>query len=103
MKKNGKDSKTNWSKADAYQNTTADYEELPEWTDEMFDAADLYYGNMLIRRGRGRPKKSAKARAKSISLRLDPKIDAYFRATGKGWQTRINKILADWVKKHPMA
>jgi uncharacterized protein (DUF4415 family) len=102
MKKSRKNSKTNWAKVDAYVNTPADYEEIPELTKEWFDAADLYYGNTLIRRGRGRPKKPAKARAKTISLRLDPKIDAYFRATGKGWQTRINNILGEWAKKHPL-
>ena len=25
----------------------------------------------------------------------------YFRATGKGWQTRMNDALKDWLKTHP--
>jgi uncharacterized protein (DUF4415 family) len=24
-----------------------------------------------------------------------------FKATGPGWQTRINEVLKDWVKSHP--
>ncbi len=100
MKKSKKDSKINWAKVDAYVNTPADYEEIPEWTDEMFDAADLYVGGTLIRRGRGRPRKPVKA--KSISLRLDPAVEKRFRAMGKGWQTRINTILREWAAKHPL-
>jgi len=102
MKKSKKSSKTNWAKVDAYVNTPADYEEIPELTKEWFEAADLYYGNTLIRRGRGRPKKPARSKSRNISLRLDPKVDAYLRATGKGWQTRINKILLSYMKKHPL-
>jgi uncharacterized protein (DUF4415 family) len=96
MKKSKKDSKTNWAKADAYVNKPADYEELPEWTDAMFESADLYVGKNLIRRGR--PKKAV--RAKSISLRLDPLVEKHFRAMGKGWQTQINKVLSEWVNKY---
>lgn len=103
MKKNKKNLGSDLTRVDAHVIQPHEYEELPEWTNEMFDRADLYYGGVLIRRGkRGRPKKPSKARAKTISLRLDPKLNAYFRATGKGWQTRINKILAEWIKKHPL-
>ena len=28
-----------------------------------------------------------------VSLRLDPDVLAKFKATGKGWQSRISKIL----------
>jgi len=40
---------------------------------------------------RGRPP-SAK-RKEMINIRLDPDILAYFRATGPGWQSRINATL----------
>jgi uncharacterized protein (DUF4415 family) len=104
MKKSKKNSKTDWVKADAYVNTPADYDESPEWTAEMFERADLYHGEKLIRRGkRGRPRKAQRSKAKTISLRLNPKVNSYFRATGKGWQTRINTILQQWIAKHPLA
>jgi len=35
-----------------------------------------------------------------IGLRLDSAVVRHFRATGPGWQTRINDILADYVKHH---
>ncbi len=40
---------------------------------------------------RGRPPSDASKIA--IKLRLDPDIIAKFRATGEGWQTRINEVL----------
>lgn len=35
-----------------------------------------------------------------VGLRLDHDIVEHFRATGPGWQSRINAILADHVKRH---
>ena len=32
-----------------------------------------------------------------VSLRLDPDVVAHFRATGRGWQTRINNTLRQAV------
>ena len=47
----------------------------------------------LIRPARpiGRPKKVAPKVA--VNIRLDPEVLAYFRATGRGWQSRINEAL----------
>jgi uncharacterized protein (DUF4415 family) len=33
-------------------------------------------------------------------IRLSPEVAEAFRATGKGWQTRMNAALADWLKTH---
>ena len=45
-----------------------------------------------MKRGRGRPKvANPKMR---VSLRLNPKIVAAYKATGEGWQSRINETLA---------
>jgi uncharacterized protein (DUF4415 family) len=34
-----------------------------------------------------------------VGLRLDHEVVEYFRSTGPGWQSRINDILADHVKR----
>ena len=34
-----------------------------------------------------------------VGLRLDHGVVEYFRATGPGWQRRINDILAEYVKR----
>jgi uncharacterized protein (DUF4415 family) len=36
----------------------------------------------------------------SITIRLSSEVTEYFRATGKGWQTRMDDILRDYVAKH---
>lgn len=51
-----------------------------------------------FRRGRGRPQGSGKK--EQVTLRLDAEILEHFRATGNGWQTRINEALKDWSKQH---
>ena len=43
----------------------------------------------------GRPKAAVTKRP--VSIRLSPEVDDYFRATGKGWQTRIDDVLKDFV------
>jgi uncharacterized protein (DUF4415 family) len=96
MKKNKKDLGSNLAEVDAHIIQPEEYDELPEWTDETFAAADLYIGGTLIKRGR--PK--SEVHANSISIRLDPKVESYFRAMGKGWQSRINSVLREWVEKH---
>lgn len=35
-----------------------------------------------------------------VALRVDRDILAAFRATGPGWQTRMNDALRDWLKRH---
>lgn len=35
-----------------------------------------------------------------ITLRLDADVVNQFKATGSGWQTRINDALKSWVKMH---
>lgn len=68
-----------------------DPDDAPELTDEWFDGADVHQDGVLIRRGRGRPR-SANPK-QQITLRLDADIVERFRATGPGWQARINDAL----------
>jgi len=49
----------------------------------------------------GRPAGSGKKTA--ATLRFDNDILAAFRATGKGWQTRMNNALREWLKEHKPA
>ena len=70
-------------------NTWIDPDDAPGLTREWFETADLHDGNKLIRRGR--PKSDAPKQA--TSLRLDPDVLDHYRATGPGWQSRINLAL----------
>ena len=60
---------------------------------DWFERAELRDGNRLIRPARaiGRPRKEATKEA--VNIRLDADVVAYFRATGRGWQSRINDAL----------
>ena len=51
-----------------------------------------------LERGRGRPAGSTKTQ---IALRVDNHVLNAFKATGKGWQTRINDALKQWLIEHP--
>ena len=64
-------------------------DDLPEVTDGMLARAELRIGERVLRRGR--PPSAASKLA--IKLRLDPDVIEHFRATGPGWQTRINATL----------
>lgn len=81
------------------QSTWVDPDDAPELTDEFFEQADLYIGDKLIRRGR--PKTAQPKQA--LTVRYDADIVAAFKATGKGWQTRMNDALRDWLKTHSPA
>lgn len=50
------------------------------------------------RSGRGKNKKPTK---EQVVIRYDAEILAAFRATGKGWQTRMNNALKEWLNQHP--
>jgi len=36
-----------------------------------------------------------------ITIRLSPDVVSAFRATGAGWQTRIDAALKEWLMHHP--
>lgn len=74
-----------------------DDDDLPEWTEDQFRRAAILVGGELVRPANGtltRPGRPPAANPKQqITLRLDPEVIAGFRATGKGWQSRINAEL----------
>ncbi|MCK0507945.1 BrnA antitoxin family protein [Aromatoleum anaerobium] len=82
----------------------------PEWTEEDFRRAqpaakvlppDLYAGLLEMNRQaklRGRPR--AAVTKERITIRLSPDVVQTFRATGDGWQTRVDAALRDWLKTH---
>ena len=73
-----------------------DPDDAPELTDEFFERADEYVGDRLVRRGRPR----AASTKVALTVRYDADVVAAFRATGRGWQTRMNAALREWLKTH---
>ena len=35
-----------------------------------------------------------------VNIRLSPEVVQRFKATGAGWQTRVDATLQDWLKSH---
>ena len=75
-----------------------DPDDAPEWTENHFRGAAIYAGGKLVRPALGtwtnplgRPR--SENPKKQVTLRLDPDVVERFRATGKGWQSRINAEL----------
>jgi len=78
--------------------TWIDPEDAPELDEQFFVEADLYQGDRLIRRGRGRPKSAH--RKVLVSIRYSPEVINYFRQTGEGWQARMDAVLREYVQKN---
>ena len=87
------------SKIDAHMITDEEYEDIPELTDTFFEQANVCLDGNLIRRGR--PK--SKQRKMAITVRYDTEVINAFKLTGRGWQTRMNDALKDWLNEHPIA
>jgi uncharacterized protein (DUF4415 family) len=86
-------------KKPAGASTSVDPEDAPELPDAFFANAEIRDGARLVRRGRGRPRLPTAKR--QVTIRLDPDLLDRLRATGPGWQTRLNEALRDWLAKHP--
>lgn len=81
----------------------------PEWTEADFKRArpaaevlppDLYAGLVEMNRRAG-VRGTQKAPTKiATTIRLSPDVMDAFKATGAGWQTRIDAALKDWLKTH---
>lgn len=75
------------------------FDDNPEWTEEDFrrarPASEVHGAEFaaLLVRSRGRPAKPAHERKEKVNLRLSPDVLAALRATGAGWQTRVDEAL----------
>ena len=73
-----------------------------EWFAQAKPAREMLppavYEALVTKRQRGRPK--AEAPKVFTAIRLDADLLEAFKATGKGWQTRMNAALKDWLKTH---
>lgn len=63
---------------------------------QPFTDAEWEQAKPLVRRGRplGSGSKA------QVTLRLDVEVLEKFKASGDGWQTRINDALKSWVRTH---
>lgn len=69
-----------------------DPDDAPELTAEYFERADWYEGDRLIRGGR--------APGGEEVVALDPDLLDRLRATGPGWQARLNDAVREWLARN---
>jgi uncharacterized protein (DUF4415 family) len=70
------------------QDEDIDLSDAPEITPEMFAKA-------VVRRGLKEPQKK-----KQITIRVDNDVLVWFRAQGRGYQTKINALLRAYMDAH---
>jgi len=98
MKENKPGLKSNLSEVDLHLITPAEYEDIPELPAEFFTEGQLFReGKPVQRLPRGKQRQAVK---RQLTIRLNAEVVDLFRATGKGWQTRIDNALRDWLKEH---
>lgn len=78
-------------KLDAHVVQPHEYEEAPELSD-----AEL--AKVTVRRGRP----PSPARKVPVKFRLDPDVVRALRASGPGWQSRVNAMLRELVLTHKL-
>ncbi|VTU45832.1 hypothetical protein SRS16P2_00348 (plasmid) [Variovorax sp. SRS16] len=78
------------AKVDAHKGEALEYDELPELTDDMLARATVNRG--------GRPR-SASSKV-LLSVRYSREVVDFFRATGEGWQSRMDGALKEYVAQH---
>ncbi len=93
MSENKRPIASDLGKADAHRIVDEEYDDLPEVTVQRLSEADEYVAGKLVRRGRPRLVVTKTA----VSVRFSPDVLSYFRATGPGWQTRIDAALREWI------
>ncbi len=66
--------------------------------DEDAPDASLLMREAITKRRVGRP--VGTGNKEQVAIRFDRDVIAAFKATGAGWQTRMNAALKDWLKTH---
>lgn len=79
-------SATDWVRIDAMTDKDIDFSDVPEVTPEMFARGVVRVGLRPV------------SKKELLTLRVDQDVLAWFRAQGRGYQTRINKLLRAYME-----
>lgn len=61
---------------------------------------DLYAGLVALKKQRGERGPQKTPVKVPTTIRFDADVLAALKASGKGWQTRVNEAVKDWLKTH---
>lgn len=92
---------TNWEQVKAMTDTDITHDaDSPATTEADWAEAFVSHSATELHTEVVRRKRSFKPVKEQVAVRFDAEVLAYFRATGKGWQTRMNDALKEWLKEH---
>jgi uncharacterized protein (DUF4415 family) len=80
-------------KSKGSRRTWRDPDDAPEITGQWVADADVYSGKKLVRRGRP----AGTAKKTQTTVRISNEVLKFFRASGPGWQTRMDEALRKYV------
>lgn len=78
-------SQTDWDRVDALTDEEIDTSDSPPLGDDFFAHAELRLPESK----------------QTITIRLDKDVLEWYKAQGKGYQTRINAVLRSYMEAHP--
>jgi len=81
--------------------TASDFAKMRPAKEFLYEILPRKTADELLKNKGGRPPLTDPKQP--INIRLSPNIVTAFKSTGKGWQTRINDALQDWLKEHKPA
>lgn len=82
----------------------------PELDDDWFKRArpasevlppEIYAGLVALQKSRARGRPPVETPKVATAIRFDADVLAGLRATGKGWQTRVNDAMRQWLAQQP--
>ena len=93
--KNASTGKT--SRAEVVHDPNSPSTRVSDWDGALLKQAGVVVGRARTRGPNRGPVKE------QVSIRYSADVLAAFRATGDGWQTRMNEALKDWLRTHSPA
>jgi len=95
--------RTDWPRVRAMTDADIRHDaDSPRTTASDWDGAVLKQGGVEVGRARTRGP-NRRPLKEQVSVRYSPEVLAAFRATGPGWQTRMDAALREWLKTHTSA
>lgn len=89
-----------------------DPDDAPELTQDFFEQGEWKIGEqpvsaqegaVALRRALSRGSPKAQGTKQALTVSYDAEVIDAFKATGIGWQTRMNDALKDWLRTHSLA
>ena len=95
--------RTDWPRVRAMQDSDIHHDadspstKVSDWEGATLKQNGVEVGRAKTRGPNRRPTKE------QVAVRYSPDVLAAFRATGRGWQTRMDEALRDWLETHSPA